>query len=321
MRAVEQMVHTVVVVGIEEALEARAALAFAAEEAGRRAGAVRLVCGYEPLWTLTDSDPQFAENRGRENAEQQLAAAATIIKPMLWPGTRVETVVCRGPGTRVLMHESAEAVLVVLDRRMRSRAARLATGSTTGSVAAQAPCPVVVVHEPATESRPSPVVVGVDDVGHSSCAVEVAFEEAAIRGGDLTALHVWSAHSLSLAYGWTSPTAQELAKEQAKAELGLSEALAGHGQGFPDVAVRAEVVEGNVHDVLLRAAEQAGLLVLGRHANRHARSFGLGGVARRFLDAAPCPVIITPAARPRRHRRSAGRIPTTVADPQTWREA
>ncbi|PRC57169.1 universal stress protein, partial [Mycobacterium sp. ITM-2017-0098] len=55
-------------------------------------------------------------------------------------------------------------------------------------------CPVVIAKEGAvrTSDRTLPVLLGIDGSPASEAAIEFAFDEAARRRVDLTALHAWS---------------------------------------------------------------------------------------------------------------------------------
>jgi nucleotide-binding universal stress UspA family protein len=139
------------------------------------------------------------------------------------------------------------------------------------------------------------VVVGVDDAGHARHALEAAFEEASLRDTSLTAVHVWSSRDATAGYGWVELSAEEFEDQWQKANVRLSEALAGFASRYPDVPVHRRVVESTVVEGLLGEAQDAQLLVVGRHGRTRVGSLALGSVARRCLDAATCPVMVAPA--------------------------
>ena len=80
----------------------------------------------------------------------------------------------------------------------------------------------------------------------------------------------------------------------------MSEALAGLAEDFPTVDLRTRLVRGPVVDVLRLAAENADLLVIGRHANSRLEFHALGHAARALLHDAPCPLMVIPPSGPLR---------------------
>ena len=161
--------------------------------------------------------------------------------------------------------------------------------------------PAQLVHSP---RFPGPVelgrrvVVGVDGDPAGLAALRFAATEAAHRGGDVLAVHVWH-HPTSWGISATTwgyagirlpdgePARHILAALQASVELVLAERAAA---GQPVVAITAEVVEGVDARTLRATARGAALLVLG--ARHHARL--LGSVSHAVLAGAPCPVAVVP---------------------------
>jgi nucleotide-binding universal stress UspA family protein len=69
------------------------------------------------------------------------------------------------------------------------------------------------------------------------------------------------------------------------------------GDRDPGVTIEREVVEGSPADVLLRAAADADLLVVGSHGRGGFAGLLLGSVSQQCAHHAPCPVVIVRAAR------------------------
>jgi nucleotide-binding universal stress UspA family protein len=152
---------------------------------------------------------------------------------------------------------------------------------------AHAPCPVAVVPEPEhVTQQPAYFVVGVDGSPHSAAAVDVAFEEAALRGAVLRALYVWHPPLLGV-----------LDEEAAVRECRrvLSETVAGRTATHPDVELHHEVVRGHPLQVLTEAAEHALGLVVGTRGHGGFTGMLLGSVSQGVLHHARCPVITVPA--------------------------
>lgn len=142
------------------------------------------------------------------------------------------------------------------------------------------------------------VVVGVDDHPAGLAALRFAAAEAAHRGGDVLAVHVWH-HPASWGLSATTwgyagvhlpdgePARRILAALQEWVELVLAERAAG---GQSAVVITAEVVEGVDAQTLRATARGASLLVLG--ARHHSRL--LGSVSYAVLAGASCPVAVVP---------------------------
>lgn len=135
------------------------------------------------------------------------------------------------------------------------------------------------------------VVVGMDDDPASLAALRFAVTEAAFRGGDVLAVHVWHYPAMWGYPVWPEQTdlgayiSDEL-RQTANAIL-AERAEAGE----PAVTITVEVVQGVTAAVLHNAAREAALLVLGaRHHN-----FLLGSVSRACSNHPPCPVVVVPA--------------------------
>jgi nucleotide-binding universal stress UspA family protein len=141
------------------------------------------------------------------------------------------------------------------------------------------------------------VVVGMDDDPASVAALRFAATEAAYRGGDVVALHVFHYPSI-----WgVFPVWPEEGQPAAFIGAGLQETVDGVlaervAAGEPAVEITPLVVEGINADELRRAAAGVALLVLG--ARHHSRV--LGSVSSTVLNHSAhglsCPVVVVPAA-------------------------
>jgi nucleotide-binding universal stress UspA family protein len=132
------------------------------------------------------------------------------------------------------------------------------------------------------------IVVGVDSSRGSSAALEWAVDEARRRGA---ALHVVTAWELPTALGAPIPLPTGFAPAalaHAAAEEEVRAALA----DATDVPVEITVVEGHPRTVLLEAAKDALLLVVGRRGRSSWTGLTLGSVSEACARSAPCPVVI-----------------------------
>ena len=140
------------------------------------------------------------------------------------------------------------------------------------------------------------IVVGIDGTEHAAAALRWAAEEAALRSATLVAVHAWSfvpvttpADSGLVPMAWTDSMevldASRAAAERTAADQ-VREVL---GEGN-DVVL--QVVEGGPADVLVAAAADADLLVVGNQGRGNLASALLGSTSAEVADAAPCPVVI-----------------------------
>lgn len=188
-----------------------------------------------------------------------------------------------------LVWESRSAAVVAVGTRGHGALSGALLGSVSLGVAGRAVCPTVVVRGPdsdVSEDRGT-VMLGVDDsVG--SPAVSFAFREAAARGCGLHAVHAWR---LPNDVDADSPSGEAIVSEVDKQVTGL---LQEEMSRYREVAVRQESVEGPPQHVLVQAAAQADLLVVGAHG-RHGRvGLELGLISHAVLHQAPCPVAVVP---------------------------
>ncbi|MFD4975678.1 universal stress protein [Streptomyces sp. NPDC058424] len=135
----------------------------------------------------------------------------------------------------------------------------------------------------------SPVIVGVDGSAESLAAVEWAAREAVRRDRPLRLVH---------ARNWTrshteSESANAAQRHVARRTLRQAEE---HIRGsVPDVRLTDEQVEGPATAALLKATEQAELLVLGSRGLSGFTGVLVGSVAQGVVATAPRPVVLVRA--------------------------
>jgi nucleotide-binding universal stress UspA family protein len=162
-------------------------------------------------------------------------------------------------------------------------------------VAARAMCPVIVVRGEERNLRGSlgRVVVGVGDATADTGAVRFAAREARARGCALTAVRAWRrpAHE-HRDHPLVADDAAQAHDARAAAEL--EDALREAEREHPDLSVHRRTAEGPAHRVLLDAAADADLVVVG--AERRHGHFGLqlGRAAHTLLHHSACPVAVVP---------------------------
>jgi nucleotide-binding universal stress UspA family protein len=140
------------------------------------------------------------------------------------------------------------------------------------------------------------IIVGIDGSVHSRRALQWALNEASIRHTPLTVLTVNQAVAGLSGYAVGSPgdkerTAQcrNAAQEEADSVLGTF----GAESRPPSVTVRA--VSGLPSEVLLDAAADADMIVVGSRGAGGFKRLLLGSVSSQVSQHAHCPVVVIPA--------------------------
>lgn len=285
-----------IVVAVDGSDPAMRAAGWAAAEARRRGRRLRIVHTYE--WPPRVYGPAIVD--GADLLAALETAAATAVRDaaaaVAGSGVDAETEVLRGPVVRVLTEVSEHAALLVLGSRGLGGFAGLLAGSVAVALAAHAHCPVVVVR--GVEPDPGgPVVVGVDGSPTSEEAVALAFDEAAVRGVDLVAVHAWTDTPIPLtpAGGYVPELDWQALAEEAAETLG--ERLAGWREKYPQVTVRRVIEYDRPAHTLLEAAADAGLLVVGSRGRGGFAGLALGSVSQAVIQHARCPVIVARPAK------------------------
>lgn len=130
------------------------------------------------------------------------------------------------------------------------------------------------------------IVVGVDGSEPSKEALRWAARQAGLTG---TALHVVAAWAFPASWGWAVAPLNDFDPE-ADTRRGV-EAMVKEVLG-PQAEVHLEVVEGRPAQVLLHAAADAELLVVGNRGHGAFAGMVLGSVSEHCVHQASCPVVV-----------------------------
>ena len=144
------------------------------------------------------------------------------------------------------------------------------------------------------------IVVGVDGSDGAAEALRWALGEARLRGADVRVVHAWSVPLvLSIpsadAFGVPEPAGsmdQVRTALRKEADNVLEASL--KGVEADDVTIEGEVVEGKAAQVLIEAARNADLLVVGTRGLGGFTGLLLGSVSQQCTHHAPCPVVVVP---------------------------
>lgn len=278
-------------VGVDGSPSALASVEAAAREARMRGTELRVVHAF--LWPAMHvppgGSPLGPPAGGVRESVAGLLAEAVERALTAAPGVVVDRAVIAGEAGGALEAESRTAQLIVAGHRGSGGFAGLLLGSTAVHLAAHSHCPVMVVREGLRQD--GPVLVAVDDSPQASGAIAFAFDEAALCGTDLIALHTWttrSDHSDSCSVDLVGDVGQL----QAGGERLLAGALSGHQENHPNVTVHERVVRGRTRRTLIEASGGAQLMVVGARGRGGFAGLLLGSVSRAVFHHAHCPVTV-----------------------------
>ncbi len=281
----------IVVVGIDGSAHARKAARWAATEADRRHAQLRLVHAYTlPIagYAGYSMAPDDLGTVMRVEGTAMLREVAAEIRTE-HPGLDVAIRLFQGDAVVALRRESERARLTVVGSRGNGRVSGVLLGSVAMAITSHGTAPVAVIPaEGPGGLAGGPVVVGVDGSATSDAAIAFAFDDAAVRGVRLLAVHTWNDVRPTLA----DPTMIDFAKLEDAERAGLSEQLAGWREKYPDVDVRQIVVRGRPTQTLLRYAKQAQLVIVGSRGRGGFAGMVLGSTSHSLISHAICPVVV-----------------------------
>ena len=143
------------------------------------------------------------------------------------------------------------------------------------------------------------IAVGIRDPQDTNQTLAFAFEEAALRGAELVAIHTWYwfPSALHLPAGATELRPTDPDRIAAEATSSLAAALKGWREKYPGVPVRHDNIHGHPARVLASYSARADLVVLGRHGHPADAGPGIGSIQHAVLDHAHGPVAIVPSSK------------------------
>ena len=293
------MVIRPVVVGVDGSEESLRAVGWAALEARRRTAPLRIVSApaVVPRMHASHVAPGEIAVALRGMAARALATAITRSEEVA-PGLPIVTTLLSGPPALAVTESGSDAAMLVVGARGAGGFAAMVLGSVSRYAAARACCPVVVVREESMAVRRE-IAVGVRDPQDSTEALAFAFEEAALRGADLVAVHGWywlpaGRHVPRGAEASGLPSADP-ARISAEAESQLAAALAKWRDKYPAVQARHDVIHGHPARALASYSARADLVVLGRPGHPEGAGPGIGSIQHAVLDHAHGPVAVIPS--------------------------
>ncbi|QNE79001.1 universal stress protein [Streptomyces finlayi] len=283
------------IVGVDGSASSFEAVDVAAREAHMRDAPLRIVhaFGHAPGLQPVGGSPWNPADHGLEPMTQGVLARAEERAHRVAPGMDITRSVVAGEALEVLEIESRSATLAVVGSRGLSGFSGLLLGSTAVHLAAHGRCPLMVVRGRADPA--GAVVLAVDGSDAGEAAVEFAFNEAALRGAPLVALHVWNVWSERAYEGPGDPVNAMVADidklREAEQHL-LDETVTAWQKVFPQVEVERRLVRSRIRPALIDASRGAQLLVTGARGHGGFAGLLLGSVSQALLHHAHCPVTV-----------------------------
>jgi nucleotide-binding universal stress UspA family protein len=269
-----------VVVGIAD--KQPTVLEYARQEAERVGCGIRLVHAYtvppSAMGAMYSIDvPEAYRQGGQEILDE-------AVKHLKESGTTtpIERVLTRGYAPSVLEPESRSArVLIIGPDESKPWYIRMFEGKVARQLVEHAECPVVVVPDSwhSTDDA-APVIVMVDGETSAHGPLKFAFDTASARQAELRVLHV-------------TPPMDGLVDSEWGA---IRRVVDSWFDRHPQVRGGSQEVQGEVRDSALRAADGAGLLILGRPHERRLSNLLMDSLAQEIIAEAGSPVAVVPAA-------------------------
>jgi nucleotide-binding universal stress UspA family protein len=196
-----------------------------------------------------------------------------------------------------VLHEAAvrlDASMIVVGSTTRGRVGRVAPGATAARLLHAAPCPLAVATTALdADWQPERIGAAFIDLDDGREALRVAAALADAAGATLLAATAiepiqWSRSAVVAPYR----TDGRIGSSKTAAKRALDDAI----EHLPlNVRATSDVLVGRASDALTALSGDVDLLVCGSRGYGRVRSALLGGVSRRVIRDARCPVIVVPA--------------------------
>ncbi|GAA1113181.1 universal stress protein [Nocardiopsis metallicus] len=293
-----------VIVGTDGSDHSGAALEWAAAEAVRRGVPLHIVhaLGMPLIVSAYGGPTRFGPTDEISDQATVVLTNAVAQVQKSQPTLEVDSMTALEEAPLALIRQAHPGDLIVLGTRGLGTVASMFVGSVSVRVAAQAPCPVVVVPsdeegKPAT-TKLDRIVVGVDDSTTARRALGLAVSLAAEADAELVVVHSWE---LPYPYDPVAMTAagyrpQPEVLEQHADEFVAALIAEAMDEQRDDVDVQVTVVktETNPVDALLEASKEADAVVVGSRGRGTVRGLLLGSVSQGILHRSKIPVVVLP---------------------------
>lgn len=277
-----------IIVGYDRSADARAAAAWALDEAARTGALVEFYYAYQwPTWAPAASmvpGPAVYPDGETDRAIKGALHEAIAVARHTHPEVRTAIALEYANAAQALVDRSREASLIVLGSQGHSGVTGL-LGSISIAVSAHAHCPVIVVRQHL--APPARIVAGVDDSEAAEHVMAFAVEQAVARGVPLTVIRAFP----PVAGLWedTSMVTRALTAEERRP---FDDLVAAWQAKYPTLVVTAQAVIDHAAAALTKASKDAQLLVVGSRGRGALRGMLLGSVSQNLLHRSECTVAV-----------------------------
>ncbi|MBW4041506.1 MAG: universal stress protein [Acidobacteria bacterium] len=222
-------------------------------------------------------------------AEGSVQQAKELLE-RLAPGTTVHPAVVHGEPIPALQRRAEDSDLLVVGTRRTAHGTPHFTASFATRLAEAGSRPTVVVPR-GWERSDGAVVVGVEDDGSDTAAIEFAAAEAEVLGRDLVLVHAWR-----LAAVVSRPITLDLDRQalEVEASARLSDVVGRVRRAHPALRVAPVFGHGEAVHSLVVAGKGAALVVVGTHGLGVIDRLLLRSVSRAVLERPSCPIAVVP---------------------------
>jgi nucleotide-binding universal stress UspA family protein len=268
-----------IVVGIDGSRAAVRAALWAVDEAVSRDIPLRLTCAIPPDGTK-EIDPQD-QARKLATAESAIRYAMMAVESVEQP-VKIEVEIVRGSPLRTLSNASRSAAMICVGAVGLAHCAPGGVGSTAAFLASSAHGPVAIIRgqDGPPRSGGGAVLAYLGPTPDNAAVLQVAVEEARLRGARLQAVVAWQSRFSDV------HDAAIVSDGNRDLHAQLDRRLQPWLQRHPDLDVTSIVVHGGLLDHLAKESESIHLVVMGAGDRSVAELAGPSGSA--VLRSAAC---------------------------------
>ncbi|WP_017584240.1 universal stress protein [Nocardiopsis valliformis] len=293
-----------VIVGADGSDHSHAALEWAAAEAVRRGVPLHIVhaLGMPLIVSAYGGPTRFGPTDEISDQATVVLTNAVAQVQKSQPTLEVDSLTALEEAPLALIRQAHPGDLIVLGTRGLGTVASMFVGSVSVRVAAQAPCPVVVVPsddegKPAT-TKLDRIVVGVDDSTTARRALGLAVSLAAEADAELVVVNSWEVvypyDPVAMTAAGYLPQDNVFDKHSEELVAELIADVMDEQRDDVDIDVTVVRTRSNPVDALLEASASADAVVVGSRGRGTVRGLLLGSVSQGVLHRSKIPVVVLP---------------------------
>ena len=281
-----------IVVGYDESLYSKAALAEVSQRIKKNGGSITLV------HAVYFDQEEFAILPSQMEKRLEIGAhicrtAKTDVQAEYGLDGSIESLVCEGEPPEIIVDTARgkNADLIALGTYGRRGLKRLLMGSVTSQVILNSPCDVLVVKKQCDKCTGSysSLLVPFDGSASSEKALARACALAKADGAELSVLYVIPRYEEMMDFFKTDTIKKSLFQEAEKIIEKAKKLAAAQG-----AQIKAVVQEGHAGEKIVEIADKLknDVIVMGTHGWRGVNKAIMGSTAERIIANASCPVLI-----------------------------